>query len=66
MIEQIEGRLAQVTEIFSKSRSNNKKRFSVTNGGVFNAVLVDRYAPGDEEVNRHAEIIESDVESDKN
>ena len=62
LLRQVEGRLAQVTELFSNSASNIKKSYSSENGGVCTAVLVDRFIPGDEVVNRVNTFIESDSE----
>lgn len=66
LLDHLEGRLAQVTEFFSESKDAKKKSFSKDNGGVFLAVLVDRYVPGDEIVNGYLELLESDSDNEQN
>ena len=58
--EHLEGRLGQVTELFSLSGSPTKKRYSMTHKGVYLAALVDNYLPGDDLINSYFVPVESD------
>ena len=62
LLQQLEGRIAQVVQVFSKSKAPNKKAYSKANGGICLAVLVDRYTPGDELINQHLSLMDSDSE----
>ena len=59
----LQGRLAQVTELLSESRHDNKKLFSNEHGGVCFAVLVDKYIPGDELLDHSMDIFDSDSDT---
>ena len=62
--ERLEGRLGQVTELFSLSASSNKKRYSTAHKGVCLAALIDSYLPGDELINSYLDPVESESEEE--
>jgi hypothetical protein len=57
---QLEGRIAQVVEIYSRSASPKKMRYSTLHDGVCHAILVDRAIDGDIGMNQCLTIIDSD------
>lgn len=59
----LEGRIAQVTEFFRKSRSETKKNYSLSKDGVAMAVLIDHAHDGDEDINGLLSDVESSDES---
>lgn len=64
--DRLEGRLAQVTQIYSASTSSKKKRYSALHNGVCHAILVDKGMPSDVAMAKRLTVIESDSESDEN
>ena len=56
----LEGRLGQVTDIFSLSSSATKNRYSMAHKGVCLASLIDNYLPGDDLINSCLDAVESD------
>ena len=63
--QRLEGRLGQVTELFSLSPSSTKKRYSTAHKGVCLAALIDSYLPGDELINSYLDPVESDESEDE-
>ena len=64
--QHLDGRLAQVTELFSVSTSPSKNRFSEANNGVALATLIDKAVAGDQVVNDYLTLVNSDLEDDEN
>ena len=64
--ENLEGRVGQVFEIFSRSQSRSKISFSNNNGGVVLAMLIDKYDSRDALLNGSLPDVESDIDSDEN
>lgn len=62
----LEGRLAQVVEIYSNSTSSKKKEYSSLNDGVFHATLVDKGTMKDSVMTKCLRMIDSDSDSDEN
>ena len=62
----LEGRLGQVTDLFSMSESSSKNRYSTTHKGVCLVSLIDNYLPGDDLINTYLDAIESDESEDEN
>ena len=52
MLEHLNGRLAQVTDVFWKSGSPSKIAYNNTHNGVVLAAIVDRFDPNDRLINR--------------
>ena len=63
---QLEGRLGQVTELFSHSDSATKNRYSATHQGVCLVALIDNYLPNDDLINTYLDVVESDDSGDEN
>jgi len=61
--ERLEGRLCQVVEIFSSSKSKSKLDYSAANNGVVLAQIINKYVPGDDILNNYVEVIDSDDEN---
>lgn len=62
--ERLEGRLAQVTELFSLSQSKTKNRYSMAHKGVCLAALVENYLPGDECINSYLDLVDDSDEEE--
>jgi hypothetical protein len=62
----LEGRIAQVIEIFSRSASTSKIAYSNKHGGVCLAMLVDKAAPMDSFLNAYLPEVHSESDSDEN
>lgn len=60
----LNGRLAQIDEIYVGSKSRSKKRYSDRHEGVCYAVLVDAPRNGDQGINGHLFIVDSSSEED--
>ena len=61
--KRLEGRLAQVIEIFAESSNKVKKDYNEAHNGVCLCSIVDRYNPGDDVINEFLDIVDSDEES---
>ena len=66
VLDHMDGRLAQVVELFSESRSRHKIDYNAANNGVCLAVIVDKLVPGDRVINTLLEGIDIDSSSDEN
>ena len=62
----LEGRLAQVVEIYSASRSSKKKQYSTLHNGVCHAMLVDKGSLSDSAMASCLTIVDSNSDSDEN
>ena len=58
----LEGRLAQVVDLYFLSSSTRKQEYSQENHGVAVCIVGDRALPRDDELRRHFQSIESDIE----
>ena len=58
----LDGRILQVVDDFSISRSPNKIRYFQAKQGVVLAAIIDKYLPGDGQLNSLLEVVESDSE----
>jgi hypothetical protein len=65
-LDHMDGRLAQVVELFDESKSQHKIDYNSANNGVCLAVIVDKLAPGDRALNSLVEGIDLDSSSDEN
>jgi hypothetical protein len=61
----LEGRLAQVVEIYSGSTSSKKNAYSVLHNGVCHAMLVDKGTLSDEVMNQSLVIVDTDSDSEE-
>jgi hypothetical protein len=66
MLDHMDGRLAQVVELFSESRSRHKIDYNAANNGVCLAVIVDNLVPGDRVINTVLQGIDLESSSDEN
>ena len=64
--DQLEGRLCQVTDIFSNSTSPDRKRLSEEHKGVCLMTIVDSYRNGDDKINELYDYPDSEEEEDEN
>ena len=62
----LEGRLAQVVDIFFLSGCTIKKEYSDAHSGVCLAAIVDRSVPGDAALNECLSLVESDSDNSRN
>ena len=62
----LEGRLAQVVDIFFLSGCTIKKHYSDTHSGICLAAIVDRSVPGDVSLNDYLSLVDSESEHSKN
>ena len=62
----LEGRLAQVVDIFFLSGCTIKKEYSDAHSGVCLAAIVDRSVPGDAALNECLSLVDSDSEHSEN
>ena len=62
----LEGRLAQVVDIFFLSGCTIKKGYSDAHSGVCLAAIVDRSVPGDAALNECLSLVDSDSEHSEN
>jgi len=60
----LDGRLAQVTEIYAHSANARKAVYSDRHNGVCFAMLVDKYMDNDDAFIEHLEIVSSDSENE--
>jgi hypothetical protein len=65
VLDHMDGRLAQVVELFDESKSQHKIDYNSANNGVCLAVIVDKLAPGNRALNSLLEGIDLDSSSDK-
>src|SRR6056300_758216 len=56
--ERLEGRLAQVIEIFAESSNKIKKDYNEAHNGVYLCSIVDQYNPGDDVTNEFLDIVD--------
>lgn len=61
----LEGRLAQVVQIYAFSRASKKIAYSLLHNGVCHAMLVDKGSQGDSVMNQCLTIVETDSDSDE-
>ena len=59
----LEGRIAQVVDIFSRSQAPSKIAYSNKHGGVCHAILVDKAAPMDKLLNSLLPEVDSGTDS---
>lgn len=62
--ERLEGRIGQVTELFSQSPSKTKNRYSIANKGVCLAALVENYLTDDECINNYLDLVDDSDEEE--
>ena len=63
LFPRLEGRIAQVTEIYVQSRRRKKTAFSTRHDGVCFAILVDEFRENDDKFNEYLEMVSSDSDS---
>ena len=63
-MDHLDGRLAQVVEIFSQSRSASKIAYNAAKDGVVLAVIVDWFEPLDSTINGLLDSFDSDSEEE--
>ena len=64
LLDHLDGRLAQVVEIFSQSRSASKIAYNAAKDGVVLAVIVDWFEPLDSTINGLLDSFDSDSEEE--
>jgi len=63
LFPRLEGRIAQVTEIYVQSRERKKMAFSTGQDDVCFAMLVDEFCENDDKFNECLEMVSSDSDS---
>jgi hypothetical protein len=65
VLDHLDGRIAQVVEVFKDSKSQHKIEYNSANNGVCIAAIVDKLAPGDRVLNSLLDGIDLDSSSDE-